>query len=199
MGASASTRPFIHRRWMYDHQRRLHHRSRIIVRVPSVESMPDPPSMDDWPDSDPEPEGGTGAEFNLPHPVQAEWFEIRDSERMYPLVNPVVRQHYLDGNIMRFPWFNDVPDKRFLAMIGIAHYSSIGDRYIHVSHWGANQGCPIKVGQHVTITPNLETQRPSLSIFVRQDDGTTVSCRVYGNQCSTFSVNGPGNVGDWWF
>jgi hypothetical protein len=183
---------------MYVRQRRIR-RPQVTIQVPRPRPMPPLPSIDTWVDSDSESEGETGAEFNTPNPIQAKWFEIGSSERAYPLVNQIVHQHYLDGNIMRFPWFNDIPDKRFFAMICIAHYSSTDDRYTHVSHWGANQDCPIKEGQQVTITPNLEAQRPSLSIFVKRDDGTTVSCKVYGNQCSTFSVNGPGDVGDWWF
>jgi hypothetical protein len=155
--------------------------------------------VDTWGDSDSESEAGTGAELNTPDPVRAEWFEIRDSEHVYPLVNPIVHQHHLDGNIMRFPWFNDIPDKRFFAMIGIAHYSSLIDRHPRVSRWGANQGCPIKEGQHITITPNLETQRPSMSIFVRRDDGSTVECKIHGSECVVFAVDGPGKLSDWWF
>jgi hypothetical protein len=198
MGASTSSRPFIRRPWMYRHQMEIR-RPRIIIQVPTPPSMPELPSMDTWGDSGSESEAGTGAEFNTADPIQAEWSEIRDSERVYPLVNPIVHQHYLDGNIMRFPWFNDIPDKRFFAMVGIAHYSSLIDRHPRVSRWGAYQGCPIKEGQHITITPNLETQRPSLSIFVKRDDGSTVECKIHGSECVVFAVDGPGKLGDWWF
>jgi hypothetical protein len=44
--------------------------------------------VDTWGDSDSESEAGTGAELNTPDPVRAGWFEIRDSEHVYPLVKP---------------------------------------------------------------------------------------------------------------
>lgn len=156
----------------------------IVIRIPSAESMPELPSLVDWDDA---------------WDRQFGWFTIGETEPVHPLVSPVVGEPYQDGNIMRFPWFDDVPDKRFFAMVGIAHWSWQDGRYTHVSHWGANQGCPIREGQQITIALNLEARWPSLSIFIRRDNGTTVECRVYGSECVSFSVDGPGSVNDWWF
>lgn len=193
--------PFDHGEETVAESRAISARAPISIRYPSNDSMPPSPAESQWPDDsdDNDPQGMTGIEFRAPDPVQSDWFRIGEAEPVYPLVSPVMHEPYHDGNILRFPWFNDIPDKRFFAMVGIAHYSSDVDRYTHISHWGANQGCPIKDGQQVTVTPNLESQRPWLSISVMRNNGTTVECRVYGSECVTFLADGPGEVGDWWF
>ena len=169
----------------------------ISIELPRVESPPPSPTDSQWGDDD-DLQGMTGIEFRAPGRIQLDYFAFGVPEPVYPLAF-TQHQPFHDGNILRFPWFNDIPEKHFFAMIGIAHYSSEDDRYTHVSHWGANQGCPIKEGQEITIIPNLESQRPSLSIGIVRHNGTYVGCRIYGSECVAFSANGPGEVDDWWF
>jgi hypothetical protein len=198
------------------------------IAVPLPKAMPELPSIDTWGDSDSESEE-TGAEFKALDPVRTHFrralarnasnaptpsaplrlrkykklpanFTYLETDRAYSLVDGIVHRHYRGSDIMSFPWVNDNVDKRFFAMVGIGHYDYDTKRYASISQWGANVGCPIKQGQRVMITPNLDTQWPSLSVFVKRDNGRTVECRIFGSECDTFSVDGPsGRVDDWWF